>query len=282
MNNLEKFSILVNGLDHPEGVAWGRDGSVYAGGEAGQLYRVAIDGGAFEQVGTTGGFMLGLALDGSGNIYGCDSARQEVVKIRLSDGLVSSYSKGSSDAPARTPNWPVFRRDGSLFFSDSGEWANDDGLVFLVAPNGETRVWSRLPRRFTNGLALDAPEEYLYVVESQLPGISRIKINEDGSAGTYEVFTLLEGTVPDGIAFCQDGTLLVGCYAPSRIYRITDDGIAANFAEDPQQVLLAAPCNLAFAGELLDRLVVSGLGRWHLAHAKVGLSGMPLNYPLLE
>jgi hypothetical protein len=33
---LEAFTTLVTGRDHPEGV-WGPDGRVYAGGEAGQI-----------------------------------------------------------------------------------------------------------------------------------------------------------------------------------------------------------------------------------------------------
>jgi hypothetical protein len=31
------FTILVEDLDHPEGVAWSPDGVLYAGGEAGQV-----------------------------------------------------------------------------------------------------------------------------------------------------------------------------------------------------------------------------------------------------
>ena len=37
------------GLDHPECVAWGCDGYAYAGGEAGQIYRIDIENGVFEQ-----------------------------------------------------------------------------------------------------------------------------------------------------------------------------------------------------------------------------------------
>jgi gluconolactonase len=37
---LSEFDLLADGLDHPEGVTWGPDGFVYAGGEAGQIYRV--------------------------------------------------------------------------------------------------------------------------------------------------------------------------------------------------------------------------------------------------
>ncbi len=37
--NLTDGQVCVAGLDHPEGVAWGPEGKLYAGGEAGQLYR---------------------------------------------------------------------------------------------------------------------------------------------------------------------------------------------------------------------------------------------------
>ena len=34
LNNDTQVSVLVDGLDHPEGIAWGLDGYAYAGGEA--------------------------------------------------------------------------------------------------------------------------------------------------------------------------------------------------------------------------------------------------------
>jgi hypothetical protein len=40
---LERFSPFADGLVHPEGVAWGPAGYVYAGGEAGQAYRADLD-----------------------------------------------------------------------------------------------------------------------------------------------------------------------------------------------------------------------------------------------
>ena len=65
------FTILVEDLDHPEGVVWSPDGVLYAGGEAGQIYEVTLAGEARE-VATTGGSLLGLTLDGDGRIYACD------------------------------------------------------------------------------------------------------------------------------------------------------------------------------------------------------------------
>ena len=38
--NLKHAETFVEGLDHPEGVALGPDGNIYAGGEAGQVYRI--------------------------------------------------------------------------------------------------------------------------------------------------------------------------------------------------------------------------------------------------
>jgi uncharacterized protein YjiK len=46
---LSQLRSLANGLDHPEGVALGPDEMLYAGGEAGQVYRIDPNGGGHEQ-----------------------------------------------------------------------------------------------------------------------------------------------------------------------------------------------------------------------------------------
>ena len=55
---LDRFLPFAEGLDHPEGVAWGPDGRIYAGGEAGQIYAIEADG-TVEQLASTGGFLYG-------------------------------------------------------------------------------------------------------------------------------------------------------------------------------------------------------------------------------
>src|SRR5688500_9082229 len=37
---IDRFEIFSNGLDHPECLAFDRDGNLWAGGEAGQIYRI--------------------------------------------------------------------------------------------------------------------------------------------------------------------------------------------------------------------------------------------------
>ena len=63
---------LVDGLDHPEGVAWSRtEDAAYAGGEAGQIYRVSMKTGATDVVVDVGGQILGVTLDGRDRVIAC-------------------------------------------------------------------------------------------------------------------------------------------------------------------------------------------------------------------
>lgn len=281
MRPLGDFRTHVSGLDHPEGVAVGPDGTVYAGGEAGQLYRVEADGGLSE-LACTGGFLLGLAVDGDGVVYACDTGRREVVRVDPRTGTVETYSTGAPAAPFRNPNWPVFDDRGNLYVTDSGGWKDDDGHVVVIAPGGETSVWSRDVPRFPNGACLTADGDALLVIESLHPGVSRIPIAADGSAGSPSVTCELPGSVPDGIAVDESGGCYVACYRPDRIYYVDATGAVQVFADDPEGTVLAAPTNVVFIGDDRRTLLVGSLGRWHLAACEVDVPGVPLRYPCLS
>ena len=103
-------------------------------------------------------------------------------------------------------------------------------------------------------------------------------INPDGSAGKPEVVAELP-FVPDGVQLAEEGTILVSCYRPDRIYALRPDRDPEVLVDDPEGTLIAAPTNVAFGGEELDRLFVASLGRWHLAVGDVGMRGARLRYP---
>ncbi len=274
-----QVSDYVHGLDHAEGLAWGMDGYIYAGGEAGQVYRIDPAKPEAKVFANTGGFLLGMALDSSHNIYACD-AGQAVVQHITPRGRVTTYSSGCPGEQMILPNYPAFDRQGNLYVCDSGKWKDDNGKIFRIHPGGETEVWCRELTEFPNGLALSADEKHLYVAMSlNTPRVSRVAIGSDGSAGAVETVVEMPKTVPDGLAFDTDGNLYVSCYRPDAIYRYTPEGKLQVLAEDYEGTAMAAPTNVAFCGRDLDIFLSTNIGRWHLTRYDLDATGVPLNYP---
>ena len=260
---------LVSGLDHPEGVCWDPSaGAAWAGGEAGQLYRIDVDERRWEQVARAPGFVHGLAADGHGRLAIC-CGDDGLLCVLDGDG-VRTLLDGLP-----FPNVPAFGPDGTLYVSASGSWGNEDGVVYRLGSDGELDVLTdRLPHS-PNGCAVSTDGRWLWIVESFVPTVNRI----DLGTGEVETVARLDGTVPDGVALTAGGGLLVSCYRPDRIVHLDGTGNVEIVAEDPQGTLLAAPTNVAFVGPELDRLVAANLGRWHLTLIETDLRGVPLHYP---
>lgn len=247
-------------LDHPECVAVHPDGSVWCGGEAGQIFRVAPDGSGIELVTTTGGFILGIAFSsGQESLYACDIAACAVFRIPVTGGEPELFADGAAGHRFVNPNYIVFDGAGQMLVSDSHQPGQPGPSLYAFDVNGNGSVWYDGPLSFANGLAYDGSA--LYVAESFLPGISKIEIRADGSAGQRSVLAMLPGTVPDGLAFGPDGRLYVGCYEPSQVLRLEPDGTVTVIAHDPTAHLLCHPTNLTFRG---STLLTANLGRWHL------------------
>jgi sugar lactone lactonase YvrE len=277
---LERASVLVDGtvgeprLSHPEGIAVAADGSVYCGGDTGALYRVPPDGSRLEQLASTGGFVLGVALDGHGHLFACDLAHRAVFRLELASGALERFSDGDGTRRMRIPNAVVVdARRGCLYVSDSHDAAQPGPGVWRIDLDGEaTELWYGDPLTFANGMALSLEGDALYVVETWAQRVTRIPIAADGSPGAPE--PVVEGLerVPDGIALDAQGRLYVACYEPSRLYRV-QGGQATILIEDPTAHLLCHPTNCAFRG---TELLCANLGRWHLTRIEVGVEGAAL------
>lgn len=289
---LEQMKTFAEGLCHPEGVCITRDGTLYAGGDRGQLYRVEPDGTPRELL-STGGLLLGLAADASGRIYAVDVAQRCVWRIDPATKACEPYTTGSAQRTLVAPNWGAFGPDGSYYLSDSGRWGEQDGCLWRIPPGGGTEVWSEEAAGFPNGMAVDRDGTRLWVLESNPAALVAFPIGPTGAAGPRKLICDLpadapvgaavapdgNGVVPDGIALAADGTLFVSCYQPDVIYRWSEAQGLQVHAEDPGGVALAAPTNIVFAGERRDRLVATNMRRHHLTCLPAGTTGQALHYP---
>jgi gluconolactonase len=262
-------------LDHPEGLAAGRDGTLYAGGEAGQVYRISPDGKKVDILAKTGGFCLGITLDQEENIYVCDLARRAVLKA-TPRGKLTLVADSADGRKFAQPNFSVFDSQGHLYFSDSGGWKQANGAIYRLDRRGKAKLFAPGPFHFANGLALDAAEQYLYLVKSNLDRVVRVEIKSDGSAGETEVYAEGITRIPDGLAFDAPGNLYVTTYASNCIYRISPDRRVQLLCQDVENLLLCQPTNCAFGGPGFDQLFVADLGRDHISVLDLRIKGQPL------
>src|SRR3954470_10994957 len=222
----ERFSIFASGLDHPECVAFDREGNLWAGGEAGQIYRIDSSG-KVETIANLGSFNGGIAFSPEDELFVCNPALG-VVHVERS-GKYSVYASEIAGRKLICPNYPVFDRSGRLYVSDSGNWKKQNGaLVRIDAPNQGKVIGS--PYGYANGLALSPDERTLFMVESNTNRVLRFELKENGTLGNPHLYASEVGFLPDGLALDVDGNLYVACYASDNIYQITPDGTKTLFA----------------------------------------------------
>ncbi|TDE09929.1 SMP-30/gluconolactonase/LRE family protein [Jiangella asiatica] len=259
-------------LDHPEGVAVHPDGSVWCGGERGQIYR--IEDGRIEQVASTGGFCLGLAFDSQANLYVCDLAHAALFRLPAHSDRPERFADGADGRRFVGPNFPAVDAADRVLVSDNGHADRAGPGIFAFEPDGAGRLWHAGPFHFANGLAFDADDTVLYVAETWARRVTAIDVRPDGSAGRSHVVVELPGMLPDGLAVDARGRLVVTCYEPSRLLSVDPNtGDWSVLAEDPDAHLLCHPTNAAFQG---DALLVANLGRWHLSRIPGVGTGLPL------
>ena len=274
---IDDVAIFADGLDHPECIAVHPDGSVWAGGEAGQVYRVSADGSEIKEVVNTGGFNLGLAFSPDMSWLAiCDLKNHCVWKLDLQSMSLIKFAIGAEGVSFNIPNYPCFSKDGHLWVSESGAFRQITGQLFRFDQDGNGVIWHDGPFNFANGLALSAKQDWLYVACTWLPGVERIAINADGSAGVREIYCTLPQSCPDGLAFDAEGNLYVGCYAPNCIYKVTPEKEVSLLIDDWEAHTLSNPTNLAFGGKDFNELYTANLGRWHISKINIDTRGQKL------
>lgn len=253
---IERFEIFANGLDHPECLAFDPQGALWAGGEAGQVYRIAD--GAVETVANLGGFCGGVAWSPENDLWVCNPLHG-IVRVKPS-GEWSVFASGMI-----CPNFGAFDGGGNYYVTDSGNWKKRNGRLLRISPDGAQDVILE-NYGYTNGLALSADEQTLYMAESDTDRVLEV----DLGTGRAEVYAEHVGRLPDGLAFDQDGDLYASCYASDDIHRIAPNGRTTLFAYDRWAILLSRPTNLTFRD---GYVYVANLGRTTITRAPVERDG---------
>ncbi len=275
--DIGKARVFFNGIfstprvAHPEGVAVHRDGSIWCGTETGDLVRIAADGRSHQLMGSTGGFLLGIAFDSAGNCFACDLKHAAIFRYEAATGAMTRFASSG----IAIPNYPVVdEARNALYVSDSrGNGNIGPGVFRFDLTTGEGGVWCHEPMDFANGCVLAQDGNGLFVVQSDASCVSYVPIRADGSAGPCRTAAANVQNVPDGLAFSRNGTLYISCYEPSRIYRMKPGGDLELLIEDRKATVLAHPTNIAFKG---DKLYTANLGRWHITEidmASLGADG---------
>jgi gluconolactonase len=269
---IERFEVFATGLDHPECCAFDREGNLWAGGEAGQIYRIS-PAGHVETIANLGGFCGGLAFDPDEVALFVCVAGVGIVRV-TKDGKHSVFATHAGDQAIVAANYPLFDRRGRLYVSDSGKWMTQSGYLLRFDPGGQGEVLGG-PLGYANGLALSADERSLFVVESDSDSVLKFVIDSAGRITGRETFVEKVGRLPDGLALDADGNLYVCCYASDEIWRIGPNRQKSLLAHDRWGILLGRPTNLAFGGNDFATIHVANLGRYTITRATIGIRGLP-------
>jgi sugar lactone lactonase YvrE len=275
------FVELASGLNHPEGVAWNPiDGRVYAGGEGGEIYAVTLEG-ELTRVASTGGSMLGVAVDGRGRVYACDAGKGEITRWDAASGEVATYARGVDGEDMDCPNVAAFGPDGCLYVTCSGEDGRPE--ILRVPPRGRaTERWTRAVPEYPNGALVTPQGAALHVVESHAQRLVRVPILADGSAGEPTVLAEFPDTDADGVAMDAVGDHWITLYRPDGLLRATSDGTVELVVDDHLARTFDAPTNIAWVGPALDRAAVANVGDTFLSVGDLGVAGQALHLPLFD
>ena len=102
-------------LQHPEGVALDNEGYVYCGTENGEIMKIEKDKSKMECLASSGGFILGIAIDSNKNVYACEMKEAALYKYDSVSKKFTEFAKGP-----KIPNYPVIdSKRNCIYVSDS-------------------------------------------------------------------------------------------------------------------------------------------------------------------
>jgi sugar lactone lactonase YvrE len=311
---LELSDLTYTGHDlvRPESVLAQPDGTLWTSDARGGVSRINPDGSQQFIGGLGGNEPNGLAMTDDGSLIVANLGMGKVQKLHP-DGQVENLLTEVDGVSMTTPNFVFLDSRNRLWISVMTRahhwWAaaavpRPDGYIVLLDEKGPRIVADGL--YLTNEIRLDAKEEYLYVVETNMNHIIRFRVQADGSLTDKEGVgpsNLGMGAAVDGFTFDADGNIWVILVLRNGLGVITTDGdyhvviedpredvlkafeekIAAGTAQPNDMAMAAGPnlqflTSLAFGGPDLRTAYLGSLGMSTLPTFRSPVAGLPMRH----
>lgn len=249
--------IFARGVEHPETVARGPDGALYAGTahggyqQPGPMVRIHPDTGDWEPFADTGGRVLGITATPSDLLICCDPLQGALLWLGP-DGQVRRRVHTAAGHPLTRPNGCIADAHDGVWFTDSGTARRGEptGMIGYAPPHGEA-VIAADGLVFPNGIGLSPDGARLYATLTRDDTLLCFPVRGPGRLGAAQVLTTALGVGPDGLSVSSRGRILVAVTRSSRVTAVSPDGTTTVLAEDP--ALLHMPSHVAVHR---DRLLV--------------------------
>ena len=262
-------------LAEPDGTLWSADArggvmklrhdgtQTFIGQKASDRFGAAgaASAGDLEAKFTQGTLPNGLAFAANGDIL-ISNFGTDLLEVMSRDGATRTLHDRIDGQPIGKVNFVLRDSKNRVWITVStrvNPWTTAaatrvrDGYIALVDRGGIRIVAEGF--HFTNEIRMDANEEWLYIVETTGPHITRMRVGVDGSLSRREVFGPPNlGGYPDGIAFDSFGNLWCTLVMIDQLIALTPDGEQRLLLDDSDPATLEV-----FRDAMAKQAVTTGL-----------------------
>ncbi len=234
---LANLKIISLGKEEgPEHIAISKDGKLYTTVASSNILRMNPDGSAQEVFVNTGGRVLGIDFDTTGNLIAAD-ANNGLLSISPDRKITTLADKVNGD-PIRFADAVVVAKSGKIYLSDAStrfapkDWGGvfEAGVLDMLEQASTGRVLEYDPANkttrvvakglsFANGIALSQDEQTLFVNETGRYRVWNISVDAkdlDISTPNYQAKLLFDNLpgFPDNLMRGLDGKIWLGLVKP--------------------------------------------------------------------
>lgn len=311
---IDALETMGSGLSRPECVLCSRGGDVFASHLGKGIVKISRDGsqhliGDCAQVDGTPFVPNGFALMPDGGFLVANMGQAGGVWRLTSDGAVTPFLVEWEGQPLGATNFVLLDDHHRIWItvttrrwpiSDAFDPGIADGYV-VVVDRGRPRI-ALDGLTFANEMRLDPAGRFAFVVETMARRISRFPVSDSGDLGKRQTFAEFgHGTLPDGLAFDEEGHLWVTSIVSNRLIRVDPTGSWEIVLEDCDSAqveafeellrsgrlerdhmqtssgkLLKNLSSIAFGGHDLKTVFLGTLGSDRIARFRSSIAGHPL------